>query len=743
MLFHQKNKFIFFYIALGFVVVVFLLFYFYKDINNKLVQAEVKNVHLSANQQQATIDGFIATQATHLASMSQTLLIFDNNPLVISEYLQNLERNLGIDTVVVADAYGIGLLSNLNQVDVLDSEVFQRALHGEVSVTAPYVSRFTGEDVIAAGHPMLRNGKVVGVVLVEYSIDFVKQALISLVDEADKDGYTVLVDGKGNILTSTLYAADFASPFKKASFEGGLSYEKFMAAVTARSSQGGGTVITMGQEKRIVEYRPIHLRKWSIIVVSEDVSNTLIRKVSNGIQYIIASMAVCFLFFLLFIMYFRYKGVKNIESVAFYDELTGLPNMVSFREQVKALLEKNPQTPFVMLKMDIKDFKAVNELFGHDVGNRVLCAMAKNLQSLQHDNLVYARAGADTFFLFASKEFLHWGEKERLAFEAQFKLHIPELSEHEFGFRYGRYVLEEGEKSAMQAMNKATMAHHMAKHCRENTIYEYDTSFKKRILRMAEITNKRKGALENKEFKVYLQPKIDIFQNKIQGAEALVRWIEADGKMVFPDEFIPLFEKNGFIVHLDMYILRAVCRQIKVWLQAGYTVVPISVNFSRMHLHNPNFVQELSGVCDSYGSIRQYIEIELTESAATENITTLAGTLAQLRQAGFSVAIDDFGAGYSSLGMLKNFTVNALKLDKSFFDDNKDDSRGDIVVQGIIHMAKSLGMKVVAEGIETAEQVEFLKSIQCEIVQGYYFAKPMPLLAFEQAYMGEYHDSAR
>ncbi len=219
------------------------------------------------------------------------------------------------------------------------------------------------------------------------------------------------------------------------------------------------------------------------------------------------------------------------------------------------------------------------------------------------------------------------------------------------------------------------------------------------------------------------------------GGEALVRWIIEDGKMLYPDDFIPIFETNGFVVEIDFYVLNTVCARIKSWIEKGHKVPPISVNFSRVHLKNPNFVEDIKKICDSYGEIRHYIEVELTETAVTENAADLARLLDDLHEAGFTVAIDDFGAGYSSLGMLKDFKVDVLKLDHSFFEDNQPDMRGNIVINGISAIAHDLGMKIVAEGIELTEQFEPLQENHFELVQGYFIARPMPMEEFEQKYL--------
>ncbi len=237
------------------------------------------------------------------------------------------------------------------------------------------------------------------------------------------------------------------------------------------------------------------------------------------------------------------------------------------------------------------------------------------------------------------------------------------------------------------------------------------------------------------EFVVYFQPKYNLKEEKVTSGEALVRWMTHEGTMLLPDEFIPVFEQNGFVVEIDFFVLRTVCARIKSWIERGHKVLPISVNFSRVHLKNPNFVEDLKKTCDAYGNIRQFIEVELTETAITENAEDLTKLLDDLREAGFTVAIDDFGAGYSSLGMLKDFKVDVLKLDKSFFEDDQKNKRGIVVVNGICAIAHDLGMKIIAEGIEVSENFEPLDANRLELAQGFFIAHPMPMDEFEQKYL--------
>ncbi len=291
--------------------------------------------------------------------------------------------------------------------------------------------------------------------MVEYDVDFIKETMISLVDEADEKGYTILINKKGDVIANTSYKDEYLNSFSNnAKFTNGLTYKDISKQISQRKPEGGGAIAYINNTKRIIEYRPINLKDWSIVVISDDVLNTLIRNISSVIQYILAGMVVTFFIFLAVIIRLKRKGVREIEAVAFYDELTGLSNLVNFKEQSKELLKKYPTMQFVMQKMDIKDFKAVNEMFGHDVGDMVIKRIASTMTGITEPTFICARVGADQFLMMAGNGFLAQDDTARDAYEEHFRSLIPELEGHEFSFRYGRYFLEKGENNVMEIISR-------------------------------------------------------------------------------------------------------------------------------------------------------------------------------------------------------------------------------------------------------------------------------------------------
>lgn len=258
----------------------------------------------------------------------------------------------------------------------------------------------------------------------------------------------------------------------------------------------------------------------------------------------------------------------------------------------------------------------------------------------------------------------------------------------------------------------------------------YDDLDRVQMLKEKKMENSMEQALENGEFIVYLQPKINLEKSEIVGAEALVRWKTKQDGLISPGEFIPFFEKNGFIVKLDLYVFNCVCCLLQNWENRGIKPIPISVNLSRNHLFDPQFLEKYEAIQKAYGIDSSLLEFELTETVVFENLELLKNVIERIHAAGFQCSMDDFGSGYSSLNVLKEIPVDILKLDGVFFD-KEGDPRGNDVVESAIELARKLGMKTVAEGVETFAQVEFLRNAACDMVQGYVFSKPLSIENFE------------
>ncbi len=733
---------------------------FTRTVNFELEKSVRGTLTDMANQQQLSLDRQLESMLFSLSSVSETLPIIAGNFFAeeiilemsnmpnaqqeilslqddILEYINEKKTVLNLDAVAVIGTDGMALLDNGGVADLSDTEYFRAAMTGQPYVTESHPSDYVDKNVFTVAVPIFVEGEIDGVLAVEYCTDYMAELLTTFTDVR---GLNLIVNQDSEIILSTNEFVVSFDAFKQAEFEGGETFES--VTDDFRNRRSGSISYTLNGERKFGEYRPMNISDWMLFFeISEE---SLVQSVQNISNSMLLTSVLIILFGFIVVVYIvvsKNKSAKVLEQAAYYDELTGIPNLLRFKMLVAESIAKNPNTKYVMVKMDLVNFKAINEMFGYDMGDKVICAIANVGKNVQDKFFIQARTSADEFMFFSEGELFEHLDKSSKDYEARFKTYVPELEEHTFSFRYGRYYLHEGETDVNNIVNKTNIAHSFAKGDGSGSnIWDYDEQFTKKVLRDAEIANKMHKALQSKEFKVYLQAKYDIAKEKIEGAEALVRWVQNDGSMIFPNEFIPLFEQNGFIVELDKYMLRGVCETLKRRNDMGEACIPVSVNFSRLHLRNRNFVSELADIVASYGVSPEYIEVELTESTVMENEKELVVLLDSLHKAGFLVSIDDFGSGYSSLGMLKNFRVDTLKLDRSFFVElNEEEShgRGDIVVSSVVKLAGELGMHTVAEGIEEKYQVEFLRKIGCDAAQGYYFAKPMPAADFEKLLLEE------
>ena len=427
------------------------------------------------------------------------------------------------------------------------------------------------------------------------------------------------------------------------------------------------------------------------------------------------------------------KISERLEHMKNFDVMTGLSTLHKFRMDAAELVKTKPQR-YAVIYWDIPKFKYINDTYGYQAGDRVLYDLALYLNKhLKQEDSILARDSGDKFVgicpIKDTEEFREWLKSINTEFhekqkEKNITVNLTLVS--------GAYIMEEKNHDISTAIDNANIARKEVKRGQPNGCCFYDEEMEARIRREVEILNNMEEALKNHEFVVYLQPKISLNQETPAGAEALVRWRRMDGSMVSPGEFIPLFEKNGFIVNLDFYVYEEVCRTIRWWMDHDMRVVPVSVNVSRIHLNDEQFIFKLKNLVESYQVPPEFIELELTESMFLDNTKAALTTMQELRKMGFSVSIDDFGAGYSSLSLLKDMATDVIKLDKEFFVHGEMLNEEKIVVSSIINMAKQLNMKVLSEGIETKNQTEFLKEMDCDMVQGYFYAKPMPIREFER-----------
>lgn len=449
--------------------------------------------------------------------------------------------------------------------------------------------------------------------------------------------------------------------------------------------------------------------------------------VNSPTRLSIVALVFILLLFSLVVKYTLFSGNKG------RDDVTGGKNKKEF-ERVCSLLLKG-EGEFVMVYANIDRFKLINDAYGDDEGDAVLKKIHQIIdeEMLRWDE-VSGRIMADNFGMLM--RFLSMDKLEHRLGRINDQLAALRDSEGtEYGIRlyFGIYEVHDKGETVSAMLEKANLALKKAPHSVRHKIHMgiYDDKERQILGREKELELKMGRALKHGDFVPYLQPKYELMSETIGGAEALVRWIDPVEGMIFPNEFIPLFEKNGFIVELDLYMFEQVCKLVEKWSKKGYQKIPVSVNMSRGHFSIPGFFDQYKEILKRYDVPEESIEIELTESLFYNEMSMLKDLINQIHEVGMLCSIDDFGSGYSSLNMLKDVEVDALKLDRVFFTDAEDNKRSKSVINSVLNLAQDLDLRTISEGVEVRSQVDYLKEVSCDYIQGYVFARPMPVDEFE------------
>lgn len=409
-----------------------------------------------------------------------------------------------------------------------------------------------------------------------------------------------------------------------------------------------------------------------------------------------------------------------------YDSLTEIYSEQKFYQATREFLDSIGDENAAFIHFDIDRFKMINAFYGAKEGDRLICYVADAIRTVMTDydpRSTFGRIGADVFAICMSYRELGdiYNVLERI------KERLRRHSVHYYlETCAGIYLIEDKNMDVVAIFDKASLA---ASQCKEKyMVHEsmYTKELSDSLKREQQIIDEMDDALANNEFVVYFQPKYEVEGRSPGGAEALVRWQKPDGTMVSPGAFIPIFEKNGFITKLDYYVWEKVCQFIRGELDSGRKPAPISVNVSRVNLYDPKFLETLIDLVERYKIPPKYLHLELTESVFSDNAAMIQDAVFYLHKAGFTILMDDFGSGYSSLNVLKDVDLDVLKIDMKFFSKGGTAEKGAKIIEAVVKMADSLNMTVIAEGVEEQEQVDFLTKLGCDYIQGYYFAKPMP-----------------
>lgn len=419
------------------------------------------------------------------------------------------------------------------------------------------------------------------------------------------------------------------------------------------------------------------------------------------------------------VSYEKYVNQKMLMT----DAMTGIPNMNCFNRHIEELRLRGKLDEYAVTIFDMFDSDLMYARYGYDEVNKCIIEYSVLASDRIEEGEILAHSGETGFIALVRKDRI-----DRFLMDMNQIVVHPSVGHHDDKFVVNIFAgvyMPEAEEAVGSVIGKTNMALKSAKYRYNPCCIYYDDDMRAGTIESSYLTKAFNEGMANREFVVFYQPKVDLKTMKMMGTEALVRWVHS-GELIAPGRFIPVFELNGYVEHIDFYVLDQVCQDLRWWLDCGVTPVRVSSNFSKLHIKKDGIVEQIIEVIDRYSIPHELIEIEFTESTAADEAEKLASILLELKENGIMTAIDDFGSGFSSLNMLQSMDFGILKLDKGFLDAGISDEKSRKLIISIIGMAQNLGMKVVAEGVERRDELEFLKENNCDIVQGFYFDKPMP-----------------
>lgn len=643
----------------------------------------------------------------------------------------------------------IGIMITSDAVEEVSAEaldgnmaaVVQDAWNGGSGISRIYTEEDTDENMFAYAVPVYADKEVAGALAAEVGTDVFADVLQDR-SVLHGSGYIHLISDSGKILVrseervieeelDTIYDNDYIAQeeqenIKDALIKGESCFSEF----------------TYNGETYQVLLAPLGVNGWYLFCVqtAQSISGSIYHLMTNT-----QIITVVVLFIILIIIAYGYRIIyrsnHNLIKSAWYDPLTGAYNMAKFEYETAGIIENTYE--YSLAAMNIRQFKFINEIFGTRAADLLLCHMKSVIADNVTENEYYCRNSEDMFYLL-----LRDTDRDRI--KERIGKMIQEISRYAIcnnrDYRILLYCgvvigtdVEDEEPSVKKSMTHVRFALDTARQSLKNNIWFYDTRLHEDEKLQNYVESHMNQALDNHEFKLYLQPKVNLSTGRTSGAEALVRWSAEEGRIIYPGQFIPVFEANGFCVNLDMYMLEEVCRQIRKWIDDGLTPVPVSVNQSKLLFYEADYIDNLKSLLDKYQIPAELISLEILEGLASENVNELNKRIGRLREIGFKISLDDFGSGYSSMNTLASLEIDELKFDRGFLlglkDSGEEYERQIIIMNEIVELTKKLKISTVVEGVETKENEELVRALGCEYGQGYYYSMPMSASEFSEKYV--------
>ncbi|MDD3236755.1 MAG: EAL domain-containing protein [Candidatus Gastranaerophilales bacterium] len=714
------------------LMTLFATFYF-MSFKKSVSESNYKYLMEISSQSAESINSKMDRNIRILESLSA--LLSQNNDINHTQLMHILQYETNENSFIrmgIATADGNVDTTDGARFNIADRGYFKSAMRGQSAMSPTIIDKFDKKTKInVLSVPVFKNKNVTGVLFGTIDSNVYKNILNFPTFGGNGNSY--LVDSNGEVITQLNDIEGLPvlkNVLKNIQFKDN-NKDYILKSDFANRNQNILTCYIGGQAVYLI-YSPLAYNGWFYVATTPKMA-----VIKSLYQFALLSFvtAICIIllfaglfFYILFIMK---KHSKTLEDMAYVDDLTGGHTWNYFKKTVDSFLNNKEKSAFLLF--DIKKFNVINDIFGYQAGNRTLKYISDKIEMMTKNNGVSARIGSDKFcavWNYSDKEQLTCLIETLFSYFEDYR--ITPTTPYSLSCSCGIYEIDEKEPDFEQIYIRANLAKLLVDSKPDSNYNFYTDEMRAQLLYQTELERDMDTALQKKDFVVYLQPKFRLNDVKPVGAEALVRWNHPKHGLIPPIDFIPLFEKNGFISRLDLYIFDTVCQRIRAWIDEGLPQITVSVNISRVNFHNEDLAEILYSIAKEHNVPTSCLEIEITESAIFDNLDTLIYITKELRNLGFLISIDDFGTGYSSLNLLKNLEVDVLKLDREFFNFGDVPERSKKVVKNIISMAKDMSIATISEGVETEEHIQFLQEIGCDMAQGYYFARPMPLHEFEE-----------
>lgn len=612
------------------------------------------------------------------------------------------------------------------------------AIEGTSSVSRLFESTISQQQVFAYSIPVYAEGRVIGVLSATDYMEIFSD-ILSGNTVLGGGGYIHLISSDGSFLLRSPHTVVQTNP--ATIYDGPYLSDSSVQEVQQAMAGQERVFSSFTYEGRSYPFllEPVGLNDWYLFCVN---TGDGLASYSTSFTLTIGGMFTVLLLLVLFLMFRGYRLLqeynRGLRRLAYFDSSTGAENAARFQQRLVEALGTGGGS---VVALSLRQFPFIVEIFGKERAQRLLRHIKEILDRHMQKEEFFCRDSGDLFYLFlrdTEPEVI----RSRLNALLQDLEHNAEISklDYQLAFYCGVVSAPAGSQAASTAdhlLTSVSFALDRAKGGYASTIWFFDTELHKKEELANYIESHMHQALLDQEFKMFLQPKKDLHTGKLGGAEALVRWSTASGRTIYPGQFIPLFERNGFCVKLDLYMVEQACRQIRSWMDRGIQPIPLSVNQSKLLFFEPNYVQTLTELVRAYNVPPHYITLEILEGLALENVEALNEKITQLQAEGFRISLDDFGSGFSSLNTLGKLKIDELKVDRAFLLEmsSQEQARVRLILKEIVQIARQLSISTVAEGVETEEDEQLIREIGCDFGQGYLYSHPVSTEDFDRTFM--------